>query len=271
MKIGKLSSQQRKETMLEFLKNKKKIKIHELSSELNVTRETVRKDLTELEQEGYVKKIYGGAVFNQSINETAYEKRMHVNNLVKSQISQFAASLVKPGDTIYLDYGTTTYMLAKELKNRENITVVTNTLPIVNELIRNKEISLIIPGGVARHNEDSLLGPFAVNNMKKLFVDIGFFGIAGISEQGGMTNFHMGENDVSRTMIFHSKKSIILADHSKFGKSALYKTAEFNEINLIITDKYPSLEIQQAAKSNGCEISIIPKYEKEGIKVDNVD
>lgn len=250
----RLSPQDRKNKILKSLNNKEVVKIQELSSALNVTRETVRKDLYELEQEGNVTMVYGGAILNHQKNETAYSKRMKDHQLEKRRIAQFAASLINDGDTIYLDYGTTTFMLSEELKKRKGITVVTNTLPIVNQLLHNVDINLIIPGGVIRNNEDSLFGSLAINNMNRLYVDIGFFGIAGISKEGGLTNFHMGENDVSRLMLLHSKKKIILADHSKFGNSALYKTADFNEADLIITDRQPDKEIEDTIINEGCQI-----------------
>ncbi|WP_379946800.1 DeoR/GlpR family DNA-binding transcription regulator [Enterococcus devriesei] len=249
-----MNSQSRREYIINQLEENHTVKILELSTQLKVTRETIRKDLYYLEEKGLIKKIHGGAVLESQIQETDYEKRKNEYHEGKLAIAKRAASYVEEGDTVYLDYGTTTFELARELLKMKNITVVTNTIPIVNLLLTNESIELIIPGGIVRNNESSLYGPFASNNIKEIFVTIGFFGCSGIDVNRGITSHHTGENIVSKEMIDHSQTTIVLADHSKFGTVALNKTATFDKIDIIITDTERNKEEYQQFIQQGVEL-----------------
>lgn len=231
-----MNTETRREYILKKLEENRSVKILELSKSLKVTRETIRRDLYVLEEKGLIKKIHGGAVLETSNKETDYEKRKNEFHEEKRLIARKAASYIEEGDTVYLDYGTTTFELAKEMLKMQNLTVVTNTIPIVNLLLQNENIDLVIPGGIVRNNESSLYGPFASNNIADIFVTLGFFGCSGIDVERGVTSHHTGENLVSKEMIMHSQTSIILADHSKFGTVAFNKTANFDQIDIIVTD-----------------------------------
>ncbi|MHC5227265.1 DeoR/GlpR family DNA-binding transcription regulator [Enterococcus sp. LJL99] len=255
-----MKSEVRQEAILKELEENNNVRIQELSQRLKVTRETIRKDLYTLESKGLIKKIHGGAILEVSNQETDYEKRKKEFLEAKKRIAKLAVSYIEEGDSIYLDYGTTTLALAKEMLKLKNITVVTNTLPIINLLSRNEAIDLIVPGGSLRNNESSLSGSFALNNIEEIFVTIGFFGCSGLDIERGLTTHHMGENLVSKAMIRHSQTSIVLADQSKFGTVAFNKTASLEEIDLIITDKARSQEEDQQLKQYGVEIMTIDNY-----------
>ena len=244
----------RKEQILQILREKKSVRILDLSKELRVSRETVRKDITEMEEDGLLKKTYGGAVLDEANKETDYERRRHENGFAKKAIAERALKFIEPGDTIYLDYGTSTYALAEMLLEFDNLTVVTNSIPIVNVLIHAPGIELIILGGHLRKNEDSLFGSFGLNNARDIFVDLGFFGCAGIDIKSGVTNYHMGEIEISKLMTQHSKSVILLADNTKFGKSALYKTSELEDLDIIITHELKDNEMELEFVNNNIEL-----------------
>ncbi|GCF92545.1 DeoR family transcriptional regulator [Enterococcus florum] len=249
-----MNSEARRDLIIKELEENHTVKILELSQQLKVTRETIRKDLYYLEKKGLIKKVHGGAVLEISNQETDYEKRKSEFHDEKQTIAKRAAAYIEEGDTVYLDYGTTTLALAKEIAKMKNITVVTNTIPIVNLLLKNKSIQLIMPGGIVRNNESSLYGPFASNNIKEIYVSIGFFGCSGIDLERGLTSHHTGENVVSKEMIEHSQTTIILADHSKFGTVAFNKTASFDQIDIVITDRSRSKDEQQQFAQQGVEL-----------------
>ncbi|MGM0168604.1 hypothetical protein IGI39_004359 [Enterococcus sp. AZ135] len=235
-----MNSTERKDYILNTLDTKHSVRINELSKELKVTRETIRRDLYLLEGEGRIKKVHGGAILETPSGETDYEKRKIENWIGKERIAKTAVSYIEEGDSIYLDYGTTTLALAQELVHLKNITVVTNTIPIINTLIKNKSIDILIPGGVLRNNESSLFGQFALNNICDIFITIGFFGCSGIDRQAAITSHHMGEVLISKQMIQQSQTAIVLADQSKFGNIAFNRTANFEDIDIVVTDQIPS-------------------------------
>ena len=235
-----MNSIERKDYILTILDTKHSVRINELSKELKVTRETIRRDLYTLEDEGRIKKIHGGAVLESPSGETDYEKRKIEKRLEKERIAKTAVSYIEEGDSIYLDYGTTTLALAQEIAKLKNITVVTNTIPIINTLIKNKTIDILMPGGVVRNNESSLFGQFALNNICDIFITIGFFGCSGIDHKAAVTSHHMGEVLISKQMIQQSQTTILLADQSKFGNIAFNRTANFEEIDIVVTDQLPN-------------------------------
>lgn len=249
-----LNSEARRAYIIKELEKNQTVKILELSQRLKVTRETIRKDLYHLEEKGIIKKIHGGAVLETPTQETDYEKRKSEFYDEKIAIAEKAVTYIEEGDTIYLDYGTTTFALAKEILKLQNLTIVTNSIPIINLLLQNKTLELIIPGGVVRNNESSLYGPFASNNIKEIYVNLGFFGCSGIDMDRGITSHHMGENLVSKEMIDHSQSAIVLADHSKFGVIAFNRTAGFDDIDIVITDTLRSQEDQQILSQHGVEL-----------------
>ncbi|MBS7576080.1 MULTISPECIES: DeoR/GlpR family DNA-binding transcription regulator [unclassified Enterococcus] len=236
-----MNATNRREFILDYLNEHHSLKINQLVEELDVTRETLRKDLYDLEEEGLIRKTHGGAVLSQKINESAYEKRRNEQSNEKKVIAKLAAEMIENGDTVYLDYGTTIYALAQEIKKMKNITVVTNSIPIITLLMPSEDIEIIVPGGMLRRNEGSLYGDMAYNNLKDIFVTIGFFGCAGISANVGITDHHLGETANSKMMIEHSETSVILSDNSKFGKCAFNRMADFSDIDALVTDQVPPL------------------------------
>ncbi|SJZ38248.1 transcriptional regulator, DeoR family [Pilibacter termitis] len=259
-----MNATERKEFILNYLHDNHSLKINKLSEQLDVTRETLRKDIYELEEEGHVRKTHGGAVLANKTKETAYEKRREEFSEEKRIIAKQAIQMIEEGDSVYLDYGTTIYALAEEIRQLKNITVVTNSIPIISLLIQNDEIDLIVPGGQLRRNEGSLYGDLANNNLKDIFVTIGFFSCSGISANIGITNHHLGETANSKTMIEHSETSVILADNSKFGKCAFSRMAEFTEIDAIVTDRQPARVEEKEILLNDVTLYYPPTIFKEG-------
>lgn len=212
------------------------VEIGELTKTLDVSRETVRKDLYQLDRAGLLTKVRGGAVLTSRNHETAYVARRGSNPEEKRAIARAAAQLVGPADTVFLDYGTTTYAIAEELVQLEGITVVTNALPIANLLVPNVGITVILPGGVVRANEGSVYGPLTESNLAQLHMDWGFFGCGGVHRAAGVTNHDMFETAISRLAIARTTKAILVADHTKFGVAAQNKTADIISFDLVVTD-----------------------------------
>ena len=226
-----------KNKILEIARRDKVIRILDLSKTLKVSRETIRRYICELEKEGLLKKTYGGGVLDEANVESPYEKRRMQSEEAKSCMAKQALSLIEPGDSIYLDFGTSTYALAQELLTFKNLTVVSNSLPIINLLSRSPDIDLIVLGGQLRRNENSLCGHLANCNAQEIFIDLGFFSCAGLDAQTGLSNYYAEEIELSKLMMKRAKSVILLADSSKFGKSALYKSAKLDDIDILICDK----------------------------------
>lgn len=254
--------QDRQSEIMKQLHEFKAVKISELCRALNVTRETIRKDLYELEEKGLVRKVHGGAILNKANLETSYINRKSRNENEKRSIAKRASEFVENGDTLYIDYGTTALLFTREILSKKDLTILTNSLPIANEVIDYSDFEVIIIGGSVRKNEKSLFGPIAYRSIEKLYVDKGFFGIGGIDLNAGFTNVHMGESEVSRLMLEHSQKNIVMADYSKFKTVSMNQVAPIEKIDVLITDEKadPAL-IEQLNKKNVKVITVRPDDE----------
>lgn len=237
-----MNPNERHEQILDLLRSRPTVQIVELSEALGVSRETVRKDLTDLDDQGRLIKVWGGAIAKGTSVESAYDERKRANTEAKRQIARRAVECVEDGMTVFLDYGTTTYMVAAELMNHTELTVVTNALPIASLLSNSPGLTIVIPGGVLRSNENSLYGPPTLRNLDYLNMDLGFFGCAGVAPQTGVTNHHMFETSVSAYALRHCRRGVLLADASKIGVVAANRTAGLDAFDMLITD---SLEVVQ--------------------------
>lgn len=226
----------RQAQILALLKSEESVAIADLSRILGVSRETVRKDLYSLELDGLLTKVRGGAVLTASNAETAYDLRLGRRREAKQLIAGEAVKLVAPGSTVFLDYGTTTFMIATELIQVDGVTVATNALPIAERLAGTPSMSVMLLGGLIRGNENSLYGPLAARSLRHLHFDIGFFGCSGVDARVGFTNPNQLESEVSSLAMDRCGSVVMAVDSSKFGVIAANVTAPVSLPDLLITD-----------------------------------
>lgn len=246
----------RQNRILTLLKTQEAVAIADLSKALRVSRETVRKDLYELETAGLLTKVRGGAVLTASNAETAYDLRRGKQSEAKEAIAKAAAEQVNTGDTVYLDYGTTNYMVAAALLHHDDITVVTNALPTVEQLLGNPSITVMTTGGIVRRNENSLYGPLTARGLRTLHMDIGFFGCTGVDPRFGFTNPNQFESEISSLAIERCDQAVMVVDHSKFGVTAAHHVADFADIDLLITDQATPPHLLAQLESDGLQVHV---------------
>ncbi|WP_125980000.1 DeoR/GlpR family DNA-binding transcription regulator [Loigolactobacillus iwatensis] len=247
---------QRQALVLSKVKEYSFAKISQLSSELNVTRETIRKDLYTLESKGLLKTVRGGATTISLDKETKYDKRLQQNSQDKLLVAKKAIEFIQSGNSVFLDYGTTTFSISQAIKQSDlhDLTLITNSLAIATNLIGDSANQIILLGGNLRQSESSLSGPLTLQAINDIYADIGFFGCGGINIDIGITNHYLDEVEVSKRVMKHCQKIIAVADSNKFQLTALYKTADFSEISAIITDNKISPELVTEFQHSGIDI-----------------
>ena len=234
-----------------------RVKAVSLSEAFDVSVETIRKDLLDLQEAGVLVRVHGGAQARRVERESAYQRRRSVHTEAKAAIADLALQRIEDGSTIYLDYGTTTYALASALvREGRTLTVITNALPIASMLAESEGIEIVVLGGIFRRNEWSLYGPLAEQAWESLYVDAGFFGAAGLHPEAGMTNHHPFEVAVSQKALARCRTAVALADESKLDSIAVHKVAPLSGLDLLITDARPGPELTEALEDHGVEISI---------------
>ena len=248
----------RKTYILEQVRKNEKVTVAELTSLLRVSQVTIRRDLQQLEQEGHVVKTYGGAVSTDKVAfEFSFQKKLQRNMSEKQRIGQYAAGLVKNGESIFLDNGTTTLQIAYNLKMRRNIKVVTNSLCVVYALEPAEGIELILLGGIVRRGWNDLYGPIAEKAIAALHVNKAFVGTEGISPKAGFTTADLRTARPIEMVIQSAKEVIVVADHTKIGRVAFTRFASFEDVDILVTSQGIGEKEKKELKQQGLKVVVV--------------
>jgi DeoR family transcriptional regulator of aga operon len=234
------STIRRRIKILESLNSDGQVDVKELSEVLRVTRFTIRNDLSQLERKGVLIRAWGGAIRveqNHTGEHYSLSDKQKKHFLEKIEIGKKAAELIEENDTIIIDSGSTTFELAKNLRNFKDLTVITNALNVATLLAENIDINVIVLGGILQKNSLSLVGILSQNGFKDYFCDKLFLAIDGFDFDMGISTHYPEEAYLNQIMIGISKEVIVLADSSKFQKRGFAFIAPVNKINTVVTDK----------------------------------
>lgn len=223
-----------------FLKQKKAAKAAELATLLNVSIDTVRRDLEVLEKSGILKRVHGGAILKQN-NENVLNKLFNereVKNLEKKQeVASLAIELIEEGQAVALNGGTTTIEIAKVLVGKfQRLTIITNDLRIVSILGANKNFTIILTGGFYNPEEYTLYGKQCEDILADFNIDIALITVNALSLEQGLTDFRIHEVGVIQTILSRTKYKVVVADSSKFETSSYINICPLQNIDLIVTD-----------------------------------
>ena len=231
---------ERRQKILEKIKQEHRVYVSELSKIFDVTEETIRRDLDKLEEEDLIRRDYGGAVLNSYISEDlSFLKRSLINGDLKNRIAQKAQSLIDDDSTIMMDSSSTCLTLLNFLRTRKNLTVITNSIRLAYDF-SGASFKIISAGGFLRGKSFALTGALTCDNLKNYFVDYAILSCKGIDIERGVMESNDEESAVKQVMIAQAKKVILLVDSSKFGKISFTKTCDFDKISMLVTDCEPS-------------------------------
>ncbi|WP_075981887.1 DeoR/GlpR family DNA-binding transcription regulator [Bacillus massilinigeriensis] len=238
---------ERHRIILQLLKEKNIVKIAELVEATDTSESTIRRDLTQLEQEKYLKRIHGGAARLQGkLEELSMTEKAVKNNQEKQKIGQYAANLVEEGDCIYLDAGSTIYEMIQYLP--KDIVVVTNGLTHVNALIE-RGIHTYLLGGYAKPITKALIGRGALSSLELYRFDKCFLGVNGIHPQMGYTTPDQEEAMIKNVAVSLAREVFVVSDSSKFSEISFAKIAELHEATIITNELDSDLEAQYSSKT----------------------
>ncbi len=252
------STLDRRSKILEILEADGQVKVVNLAALFEVSDVTIRNDLAHLENKGFLIRTRGGAIKSQrtGIDYKLTEKAKQ-HSVEKSAIGKKASELIKDDDTIIIDSGTTTMELAKNLKDLNNLIVITNALNIAGQLVNNNNLKVVMLGGMIRQNSLSLIGPIAENNVKNYYCDKLFMGVDGIDSQYGITTPNIEEANLNKMMVEISKEVIVLADSSKFLRRSFAFIAPVSKIDTVITDKNIPPEELSNLQNQGVKVLLV--------------
>ncbi|GGP11097.1 DeoR/GlpR family DNA-binding transcription regulator [Oceanobacillus neutriphilus] len=228
---------ERQKKMIDLLMIKKVMKMPELKEELEISIDTLRRDINTLAEQGKLKKIYGGVKLAEpKFGEASMEERMITHLDEKTAIAKKCKSFIEDGDCIYLDSGSTTYQIAKYIKDKRNLTVITNSVPVILELM-NSAVELIVIGGKVRKNERSVVTYDYLFNFHQLNIQKAFICASGITMDKGISDYNVEEALARKKIVELSQEVYVAADSSKFGRNVTVNITGLDEIDYIVTDE----------------------------------
>lgn len=260
-----LDAPRRRELALALVAERGFVRVAELSDAFGVTPVTARADLDALERQGGIRRVHGGAVPVSSQLETerperepSFEEALAASVEPKRQIGEYAASLVRSGQSIILDVGTTTLQIARALRARtdlEDLTVFTNGLSIALELEDEiPRFTVVVTGGTLRPKQHSLVHPLASSMLGEVHVDLAFIGCNGVDPVHGVTNANLPEAAVKALMLRSAARSIVVADGSKLGEVHLGRVAPIDAFDLLVTDAWAPVALVAELEDAGLTV-----------------
>jgi DeoR/GlpR family transcriptional regulator of sugar metabolism len=260
---------ERQNRLKELLAHRGTSDLDSLAAALQVSQSTVRRDVDLLEHAGLVERTHGGVVWlgeKQPTNGSAhgspsstgrpyaFDQRTHYRRDEKLRIAQAAAGLVKPGQTVLIDGGTTTYYLARELTGH-SVQLVTNSLPIGNLFLNDDSVELLLTGGLVYPRYGVLLGPHVESFLASIHASTLFLSCAGVHE-GSVYNQNLLLVQAEQQMMRQVQQVVLLADGSKFGQQALAKLCDLSEVDVVVTDAAIEPQHRDAIRAAGCELIV---------------
>lgn len=249
---------ERQQKIVEIVRTQQVVKHSELTEMLQISMETLRRDIQVLVKQGLVEKFYGGIKeVEQPLTETIIEQRMVSQLDEKVTIAKACAALIQEGDCIFLDSGSSTYQIAKFIHNMKNLTVITNSLPVAMELLHTP-IELILLGGKVRHSEKSIVAYDFLLQYDLLNISKAFICTSGISLKNGLSDFSLEEVVTRRNIVNIAQAVYVVADHTKFERDVAVKICPLSDVNYIITDANLKDDIYKRYQDAGVNIKRVP-------------
>ena len=230
---------ERQTAILQALSKNGSVSVADLSGDLSVSGETIRRDIKSLSNAGMLRRTHGGAMQPNPFEEPGFHQRLAENPIAKKAIARVAADLVHDGDSIMIDTGSTTAYLARALLNHRDLLIVTNSVDIARTLATRRGNRVYMAGGELRADDGASLGQSAAEFVRQFRVRLSIISIGAIDEDDGLMDFHLNEAELSRAIIGRAENAIVVADHSKFDRRGVVRVCGFDRISTLITDQPP--------------------------------
>ncbi|HAT7514483.1 DNA-binding transcriptional regulator YciT [Kluyvera ascorbata] len=245
----------RQQTILQLVIDKGRMSVADLAKMTGVSEVTIRQDLNLLEKQSYLRRTHGFAV---PLDSEDVETRMMNNFALKRELAEFAASLVRPGETVFIENGSSNALLARELAKQPDITIITVSSYIAH-LLKETPGEVILLGGIYQKKSESMVGPLTRQYIQQVHFSKAFIGIDGWQPETGFTGRDMMRADIVNAVLEKGSEAIVLTDSSKFGAIHPYALGPMNHFNRVITDDNLSTEKQLQLEQTGLTVNIVQR------------
>ncbi|QJQ94204.1 MULTISPECIES: DeoR/GlpR family transcriptional regulator [Halomonadaceae] len=251
-----MNQQQRQDAIVELVKRQGYATIEQLTSDFDVTPQTIRRDLNNLAAEGLIRRVHGGAGLESSTVNTAYSTRKTLNLDAKRRIATMLASFIPNDASLFINIGTSNEIVAEALKEHRGLEIITNNLNVAAALQHKEDFTVIVAGGQVRSRDGGIIGEATIDFINQFKVDFGIIGISGIDEDGSLLEFDYQEVRVAQAIIRNSRQVYLAADHSKFHRNPVVRQGNISQLDALFTDRRPSDGICRLLESNDVALHI---------------
>lgn len=248
MKLSRLNS------IEQYVISRETVSIDELCEVFGVSKNTIRRDLNELEARGHITKVYGGVTATMSTGAVPLPVRSSLNSADKSLIGRLAAEEIEDGDTIFIDSGTTTLCLLRYLVAKKSITIITHSLSAMCEAAKYDNLNIISLGGIYSPTTDSFVGLSTIDALSTMRISKAFMAATGVSLTAGMTNTTFLEAEIKRALVKRADSIYLMADSSKIDKEAIVTFCHLKDLTAFITDQEPPKEYMNLCKNENVRV-----------------
>ncbi|MCK0140529.1 DeoR/GlpR family DNA-binding transcription regulator [Aliiroseovarius sp. F47248L] len=242
--------------ILTIARREGKVTVEGLAEQFGVTLQTIRRDLTDLADEGRLERVHGGAVLPSGTTNIGYEERRALNAEVKRNIAVACAAQIPDDASVFLNIGTSTEAVATELLGHKNLMVVTNNMNVANILVANPDCEIVVVGGTLRRSDGGLVGSLTTAAISRFKFDIAVIGCSAMDIDGDLLDFDLQEVGVSQSIIRQSRKAFLVADVSKLTRKAPAKIASLSELNAFFTDQPLPPDLAEKCRDWGVSVVV---------------
>ncbi|MCP3971699.1 MAG: DeoR/GlpR transcriptional regulator [Rhodobacteraceae bacterium] len=246
----------RQPDILDVARREGRVTVDGLAARFEVTVQTIRRDLTEMAAAGLLERVHGGAVLHSGVRNIGYEDRRELNAGAKASIGRRCAGMVANGSSLFVNIGTTAEAVARALLHHEALLVVTNNLNVANILAGNPDCEVVVAGGALRRADGGLTGHLTMRVIEQFRLDLAVIGCSALDEGGDVLDFDVSEVSVSQTILAHARRSLLVADGSKFHHAAPARITTLERLDCLVTDAPPPGRLAARCRDWGTAVEV---------------
>jgi DeoR family glycerol-3-phosphate regulon repressor len=267
LKAPDLNARQRE--ILNYARNRGEVQVEPLAERFEVTPQTIRRDLNQLRQLGFLQRVHGGAIVHDGVANLGYEARRRLLAQEKVTIGKLAAELIPDDSSLFVNIGTTTEQVAHHLIGHAGLLVITNNINVVNILHPYEKIQVMIAGGIVRREDGGIVGDATVDFISQFKVDYAVIGTSSIEEDGTVLDYDTREVRVAQTIIANARSVLLVADSTKFERNAPIRIGNISQVDFFITDKAPPQQFLELCRQHHVRVVVSTEPEaSEGVEIE---
>ena len=250
----------RQKAIYDMVLEKGFVSIEGLSQHFSVTPQTIRRDINNLCSAQLLQRYHGGAGLLNSVENFTYSTRKTLCSEEKTRVAKDVAQFIPNNASLFLDIGTSTEEVARALLDKVGLRIITNNLNVASILGQNRGFEILVSGGVVRNHDLGITGEAAIDFISQFKVDFGIISVAGIDPDGTLIDFDYNEVRIARAIMGNSRQVFLVADHSKFNRSAMVRIGNLEEVDALFTDRTPPAKFMEIIKRGDVDLHVAPQH-----------